>query len=146
MKIDFRYLSSAYCVTFVLFITYFLKSKNDCVAYWMHDASIEITTEWLIYYCFYLFLLPTFILLILKLIQVKVPIKLFIAHFLFSLASISLLTIAIDKPCEQINGGHYMFINSTLTLGYYSSKLISFIMISTIVVTTLISLKSKDKK
>ena len=130
----------------MLFILHFIKSKNDCVAYWMHDASIEITIEWLIFYCSYLFLLPTSILLILKFIQVKTPIKLFVAHFLFSLTSISLLTIAINKPCEQINGGHYMFINSTLTLGYYLSKLISFIMICSIAVTSFNSLKDRKPK
>src|SRR5687768_10293931 len=126
MKIDFRHLTSAYSVTLVFFITYFLIAKTDCEAYWMHDASIEISTEWLIYYCSYLFLLPTFILFILKSFQVMAPVKLFVSHLLFSLTSISLLTIATNKPCEQINGGQYMFIDSTLTLGYYSFKLLSF--------------------
>jgi hypothetical protein len=146
MKIDFRHLTSAYCVTLVFFTTYFLVTNTDCEAYWMHDASIEITTKWLIYYCSYLFLLPTIILFLLKSFQISAPIKLFVAHLLFSLTSISLLTIAISKPCEQVNGGQYMFINSTLTLGYYAFKLLSFIMICIIAVTTFISLKNRNQK
>jgi len=146
MKVDFRYLLFAYCLTFVFYIIFILTSISECVAYWMHDASINITHIWLIGYCCYLFLLPTIILLIFKFNQLEIPIKFFISHFFISLTSISLLAISINEPCEYINDGYYMFTNTTITLGYYLFKLLSFIIIFIIFKTLISSVRLKKKQ
>ena len=145
MKVHFKHLLFAYCLTFVFYIIFILTSVSKCVAYWMHDASININPIWLIGYCCYLFLLPTIILLIFKFNQLEIPIKLFISHFLISLASISLLAISINEPCEYMNDGYYMFINTTITLGYYLFKLISFIIIIIIFISLISAVRLKKK-
>lgn len=136
MKVDFRHLILAYSSAFTFCTFFFLAFTTECKAYWMHDASIEITHRWLIGHFSFIFLLPILILFAHKYLQIKTPIKLFVAHLFISLTSISLLAIAINKPCEYINGGHYMFIDSFLTLGFYLFKLISFILIIVIIVMT----------
>jgi len=140
MKFDFRFLSIGYCLAFIFFILFFLLSITECEAYWTHDASIVITHKWLISNCSYLFLPPVIILFINRLLKIKIPVKLFVAHFFISLTSISLLAIAIDKPCDYINGGHYKFIDSFMTLGHYLFKFMSYIIICFIIIISFISI------
>ena len=66
-------------------------------------------------------------------------------HFFVALTSISLLLFAINKPCENVNNGHYMFISSTMTIGYYLLKLISIVIIGIIIIRTIL-LKTKTNK
>ena len=146
MKLDFRHLLFAYCLTFVFYIIFIFTSISECIAYWMHDASIDITHTWLVLYCCYLFILPTIILLFFKLKKLETPIKLFISQFFISLLSISLLALSINEPCEYINNGYYMFTNTTITLGYYLFKLISFIIIVIIFITLISALRLKRKQ
>lgn len=146
MKISFWHLVTAYLFAFAFFIVYSLTSTTECEAYWMHDASIVINPKRLAGYCTYLFILPTAILFLQKKFRHKTNTKLFAVHFFISLTSISLITVATNKPCEFINGGHYMFIDPFFTLGYYLFKLISFILICVIAGTTIISAKSRTNK
>jgi hypothetical protein len=141
LKTGFKNLVIAYCFTFVLFALLSLMMISACEIYWAHDFSIEITRTYLILYCSYLFLIPAIILTISKKSGIKISTKLFIIHFLVSLASISLLILAINKPCEDINNGRYMFIDAFgRILGYYLFKLSSFIILSIIIIKTIISL------
>ena len=122
-----------------------MTSIKECEAYWMHDASITIAKRKLFADTLYLFLLPVLIILVQLLFKIATPTKLLLTHFFIALASISLLLFAINKPCENLNNGHYMFISSTMTIGYYSLKLISLVVIGIIIIQTII-LKNKAAK
>jgi hypothetical protein len=71
--------------------------------------------------------------------------KYFLIHFFISLTSISLLLFAINKPCNNVNNGHYMFINLTMTIGYFLFKLLSLVIISSIIIQ-IVRLKYKSIK
>ena len=137
MKISNRELLFIYTIAACFLTIYTLISIKQCEAYWMHDASINITKQKLLLDTLYLFVLPILTLFIQRLFKTKTQTKLFVIHFLIALTSILLLIFAINKPCDNINGGHYMFINSTMTLGYYLLKLICFIIIFIIILQTI---------
>jgi hypothetical protein len=146
MKISFWYLIIAYCATFIFYTAIFLTSTTECEAYWIHDDSIHISSKWLVSNCFYLFLLPIHFLLIPKFFKIEIPMKILLAHFLVSWVSISLLALAINQPCQSNSGGHYMFIDTFMTLGYYLFKLISFVILCVIIVMTLMAIVKQMKK
>mgnify|MGYP006902008992 CR=1 FL=1 len=110
----------------------------------MHDASINITKQKLLLDIVYFFVLPILTLFVQRLFKTKTQSLLFLTHFLIALTSILLLILAINKPCDNINGGHYMFINSTMTLGYYLLKLTCFIILFIIISQTIRSRKLSE--
>ena len=143
MKITLRQLSFLYFTTICLLAIYTLTSIKECEAYWMHDVSIKISKQKLIGDTLFLFLLPLIIVLIQPLFKIKAQTNLFLAQFFIAATSILFFVFATNKPCDRVNEGRYMFINSTLTLGYYIFKLISIVIIGIIIVRT-ISLKNKN--
>ena len=62
----------------------------------------------------------------------------YLANVYIALTSILLLLFAINKPCENLNDGHYMFISSAMTIGYYLLKLVSLVIIGIIIIQTII--------
>ena len=137
MKISNRELLFLYTIAICFSTIYTLTSIKECEAYWMHDASINITKQKLLLDTLYLFVLPTLTLFVQRLCKTKIQTKLFVTHFIIALTSILLLIFATNKPFENINGGHYMFINSTMTLSYYLLKLTCFIIIFIIILQTI---------
>lgn len=133
-QLIFRYLA----VIFVLTI-YTLLSIKECDAYWMHDAAIAITKQKMLTDTSYLFLLPILIIIVQMFFNIKTQVRLFLIHLFSALASILLLIFAINKPCENLNNDHYMFISATMVLGYYLFKFVSFIIIGIIIVHTILS-------
>ena len=134
-----------YLTAVCLFTIYTITSIKECEAYWMHDASITITRRKLLTNIALLFVWPILIILTQMIIKIKTKANLFLAHFIISFTSILLLVAALNKPCENINGGHYMFISAGMILGYYLLKLISLIIIAIITIKTII-LKYKISK
>ena len=145
MKISSRQLLFFYLTTICLLTIYTLTSVKDCEAYWMHEASMIITKRKLLADTSYLFLLPSLIIIVQKIFKITTPEKLFLTHFFIALISILLLLFAINKPCDNVNAGHYMFINSTMTIGYYLLKLASLVIIGIIIIQTM-RLKNKALK
>jgi hypothetical protein len=144
MKISNRELLFFYAIAICISTIYTLTSINECEAYWMHDASINITKQKLLLDIIYFFVLPILTLFVQRLFKTKTQSLLFLTHFLIALTSILLLILAINKPCDNINGGHYMFINSTMTLGYYLLKLTCFIILFIIISQTIRSRKLSE--
>jgi hypothetical protein len=139
MKVEFKHLLVVYVLALAFFFLFFFFSVSECEAYWMHDASIIITHKWLSVLCFYSFLPPIILLLILNYFRIRIPAKVFAVHFLLSLISISTLTLSINKPCEFINGGHYMFLSSYCYLIYYLFKCFSLICLCYMIYSTIAS-------
>ena len=145
MKINNRQALYFY-LTAVCFLTiYILTSIKECEAYWMHDTSMTITKFKLFSDTSYLFLPPIFIIIVQTLFKIATPTKVFLTHFFIALTSMLLLLFAINKPCENLNGGHYMFISTAMTIGYYLLKLVSLLIICIIIIQT-INFKNKTKK
>ena len=138
MKINIKHLSLFYIVSFCFYTLYTVLSIEECEAYWMHDASITISKNKIRTDIYYLFLLPIFVILVQKVFQIKIQIELFVTHFLAAFLSISLLMLAINQPCEHINNGHYMFIDTFMTIGYYLLKLSSFVLMGIIIIWAII--------
>ena len=126
-----------YAVAVSLLTIYTLTSIKECEAYWMHDASITITKEQIFINVFYLFLLPGLIIIVQTFLKINTQTGLFLTQLSIALTSISLLLLTIDKPCESINGGHYMFVSLTMILGYYLLKVVSFVIIGIIIIQTI---------
>jgi len=145
MKIGNRLLLYLYLIGVCFLTIYTFTSIKECEAYWMHDASITIAKRKLLADTYLLFLLPVLIILVQSIFKIATPVKLFLTHFFIAMTSISLLLFATTKPCENLNGGHYMFISSTMTIGYYALKLISLVIIGIIMFHTII-LKNKTAK
>src|SRR6478736_4981595 len=138
MKISNKRPLLFYLTAVCLLTIYTFTSINDCVAYWMHDSSITITKHKLLTDISYLFLLPVLIIIVQTVFKIATSTKLFLTHFFVALTSILLLLFAINKPCENANGEHYMFISARMTIGYYLLKLISLIIVSIIIIQTVI--------
>ena len=138
MKINKRHLVIFYFIVVCLMTIYTLTSIKECEAYWTHDASITITKQKILLDTLYLFMLPILTIIVQTVLKIKTQTRLFLTHFLIALTSVLLLTYAINKPCENINNGHYMFINLIMTLGYYLFKLTSFIILFIIIIQTII--------
>ena len=145
MKISIRQLLYFYLATVCFLTIYILASIKECDAYWMHDRLITITKRKLFIDTSYLFLLPVVIILVQKIIKITTLANLFLTHYFIALTSISLLLYAINKPYETLNGGHYMFISTTMTIGYYLLKLVSFVIIGLIIIQTIL-LKTRHSK
>ena len=108
----------------------------------MHDASITISKQKLLGDTSFLFLVPLIIIIIQAFLKIKTQTNLFLTQFFIAVTSILFFVFATNKPCDNVNGGHYMFINSTLTLGYYLFKLISIVIIGIMIIQTI---RSKNK-
>jgi hypothetical protein len=143
MKVELKQLILFYILAFAVFAVFIIKFTSDCEAYWMHDAAIQLTHRKLITVCAYLFLIPAAVLILTAILRAKFLRKFFIVHFIVSVLSFSLLSIAINQPCEFINGGNYMFIDSFLTIGYYLLKLSSYLILGIIIVITVANFFSK---
>ena len=109
-------------ISFLIFGIYaFLKVQN-CECYWMHDASISITKSWIFGYLSFLFLLPILFVFICNVFKIREIGKELFLLYVTSLISISSLLLSINQPCKFINGGYFMFIDSSLILLYYLSN------------------------
>ena len=145
MKINNRHLLLLYFTVVCLLTIYTLTSVKECEAYWTHDISIIITKQKILLDNLYLFMLPILTIIVQTVLKTKIQTRLFLTHFIIALTSVFLLTYAINKPCENINNGHFMFIDLTMTLSYYLLKLTSFIILFIIIIQT-ISLKIRVTK
>lgn len=125
-------------LTYVFFIAYFLSTIIECEAYWMHDASIEISHKWLLIHCTYLFVLPVIILLFQY--KTKLSTVMFWVHYSFALISISLFAISIATSDKKIVNSHYIFINGLPILGYYLFKLLTLVSICFIIYKFILAL------
>ena len=137
MKINTRHLLLFYFTVVCLLTIYTLTSVKECEAYWTHDTSITITKQKILLDNLYLFMLPILTIIVQTVLKTKTQTRLFLTHFIIALTSVLLLTYAINKPCENINNGHFMFINLTMTLSYYLFKLTSFIILFIIIIQTI---------
>ena len=137
MSINWKQLLFVYFATLCFFTVFTFPSIKECEAYWMHDASIEVSKQKLLVDVSLLFLLPFLTIILQVIVKMEVPVRLFMKHFIIALTSFSAFVFAVSKPCESINGGHYMFINSTTTLIYYLLKIISLIIIGIILYRTI---------
>lgn len=138
MKI--KYLILINVLTFIFFSVYFYLNTKDCEAYFMHDASIDISAKSLIISCSFFFIGPTIIQLLQKFILKKENVKILIVLYILGLTSIGLLALSINKPCEFINGGHYMFANAGSIGLSYLFKLIFYIVFGLTFIWTILNL------
>ncbi len=145
MRINNRQLIFHYLAVIFVLTIYILISIKECDAYWMHDAAITITKQKMLTDTSYLFLLPVLTILVQIFFKIKTQIRLFLIHLFSALTSIILLIFAINKPCENLNNDHYMFISSTMVLGYYLFKFVSFIIIGIIIIHTILSINKAGK-
>ena len=136
----------AYGLTFCFFITFFLSIIPECECYWMHDSFIKISHGWVILHSLYLFILPIIIILVHKQYNIKSLFKPFILHYLISVISMSSLAISVNKPCESINGGHFMFISMYPVLIYYLTNVIVFFFICYMAYKTAFLIKAYKHK
>lgn len=139
MQISTRQLLLSYLIILFFFIIYILTAVKECEAYWIHDLSISITKLKLITDTSYLFMLPMLIILIQTFFRIKTQVILFFIHTLIAFTSFLLLLFAIDKPCENLNNEHYMFISSTMIIAYYFLKSVSFVIVGIIIIQTIFS-------
>ncbi len=127
-------------LTFLFFSVYFYLNTTDCEAYFMHDASIDISAKSLITTCSFFFIGPAIIQLLQKFILKKENVKILIVQYILGLTSIGLLALSINKPCEFINGGHYMFANAGSIGLSYLLRLIFYLVFGLTFIWTIINL------
>lgn len=132
MKRNQIFLLPAYGLSLITSIIYF-KTVPDCTGYWMHDGYIDYNFQWLIFHSLYLFLLPALILIGQIVANVQTTIKAFLTQLVLGQISLIALAFCFKEPCQEINGGHYMFIHSFGTPIYYLTKLIGFFTICYII-------------
>jgi hypothetical protein len=134
-----------YAIAVCFFTVYTLTFIKECEAYWMHDASILITKQKLLTDTVYLFVLPLLTLFVQRLLKAKTQTILFLIHFFLALTSLFLLIRAVNKPCENVNSVHFVFISLPMALGYYLLKLICFVILFIILVQTILfKIRIKD--
>jgi hypothetical protein len=112
----------------------------------MHDASITITKSWIFGYLSFLFLLPILFFFICNVFKIKKIGKELFLLYVTSVTSISSLFLSINQPCNFINGGYFMFIDSSLILFYYLSKLALIIIYLYLVTVILMLIRISYKK
>ena len=135
-----QYLLIINLLTFVFFAVYFYLNTPECVAYFMHDASINVSASALITTCFYLFIGPALIQII-QIFILKKPIEpISIIQYVLGLISIALLTNLLNKPCEFMNGGHYMFIEFGMTSLSYLLRYICNLLLGLTILRTLLNI------
>ena len=137
VQIDLKFLLWINFLSFIFCLTFIIFNISECQCYWMHDASIKVTYKWIITYISYLFIIPIILLIISKYLKIEIPKKAYLVHFIMAVISIFTLLTSINKPCEFINGGNYMFINFSLILVYYLFKLFTVISLIYIIIKTL---------
>lgn len=138
MNLDKKKFLLLYFTTFLLFAIYFLINTTACEAYYMHDDSIEISPLKLIIRTAVLFLVPALLILTLGVLKLKADAVLFILHYFLVVISLGIFALVIDKPCESINGGHYMFIDFFGTGFSYLLRFISYITLILLFIRTLV--------
>lgn len=138
MKINNRELLLFYIIAACFLAIYTLTSINECEAYWMHDAAIKINKQRFLTDTLNLFVLPSLIIFAQRFFKIKTRQKLFLTHFFTAFTSVLLLLVAINKPYENINGGHYMFVSATMTFGYFLLKSSCFIILFIILLQTIL--------
>ncbi len=145
MKNPARFLITAYGLSFTFFTLLFYYKIPDCTGYWMHDAYVDYTFEWLIIHNLYLFILP----ILTRFTQIHFKIQtsqiVFYLHLILAVVSLTSLAIAFNKTCEAINGGHYMFITSGTILMYYLTKFTAFLVLCYIIYKTAFEIFKKRK-
>ena len=133
-------------ISFLVFGIYAFIEVQNCECYWMHDASITITKSWIFGYLSFLFLLPILFFFICNVFKIKKIGKELFLLFVTSVISISSLFLSINQPCNFINGGYFMFIDSSLILFYYLSKLALIIIYLYLVTVILMLIRISYKK
>ncbi len=146
IKYSNRNLIIVHTATFLVFSIYFLITVKDCTAYFMHDASMEVSIKNTILNTFLLFILPCAILAFREFMKIKDSLKLLVINYILSLTSISLISVAFNKPCEFINGGNYMFINFFTISFSYLLKFASHLLLLIILITTIVKHITNTKK
>lgn len=129
-------------ISFILLISYSYVNVKECLAYWMHDASIHIKHDEILFFCVYSFLLPILLIFFQELINKKQKLfKIFICQYLFALFSILSLFVSIINPLEVkvVDNITYIFTSSIFTFSYYLFKLLNFIILSFIIYKIILS-------
>ncbi len=111
----------------------------------MHDASINLSSSKLIINCSVLFLGAAAIQILYTILKLKEKQTVFLTNYLISLASVGLLALAINKPCDFINGGHYMFIDLLATVISYLLKIIAYITLVIMLYRTFVDFKTRKR-
>jgi hypothetical protein len=132
-------------ITFLLFAIHYHLNTSDCEAYYMHDDSINLSSQSLIVNSAILFLGPALIQLVLAL-KAKNKKTFFLLQYILALISVGLLSLAINKPCELINGGHYMFVDFISILISFLLKIICYILLAILFVLTFLSIIKPSSK
>jgi hypothetical protein len=144
MKLAQKKLLFLYCLTFIIFALHFWINTTECKAYFMHDGAIEITPVKLTIHAAILFLIPAVVLFLSMVLKWKEYSTLFLAHYLLGFTSFGLLSLAINKSCEEVNGGHYMFINFPTALAYLL-RWISYITLILLIIKTIKGIIKNEK-
>jgi hypothetical protein len=140
-----KYLLIVNSLTFVFFSVYFYLNTTECEAYFMHDASINISPMALTTTCAFLFIGPAITQFIQIFILRKSGLTVSLFQYFLGLASIGLLTLSINKPCEFINGGHYMFINFGSTGMSYFLRFICYVIFGLTFLRTFLNLIARKR-
>ena len=146
IKFSNRNLIIVHIATFLIFSIYFIITVKDCTAYFMHDASMEVSLKKSILNTFLLIILPCVILAFREFIRIKDSLKLLVFNYVLSLTSISLISVAFNKPCNFVNGGNYMFINFFTISFSYLLKFASHFLLLIILITTIVTYIKNTKK
>ena len=113
-------------LTFLLFAFYFSKYTVECDAVFMHAGSINFSPRILIINSLTLFMAPAANQLFTEILKLKSHIKLYLLQYFSALISIGIFALAINQPCDSINGGHYMFIDIFVVIISYLLKYFSY--------------------
>ena len=125
-----------YIITFFVLTAYSYLKVKECVAYWMHDAAIDVKHNNILYFCIYSFIFPMLLLYFSQRFnKEKTILNMFIFQYLFALLSILSLFVSIINPLKSqiVDNINYVFTSSSFTLSYYFFKLLNFILLLSIV-------------
>jgi chromate transport protein ChrA len=128
--------------TFILLMSYSLLNVKDCVAYWMHDGSIEVNHNNILMYCLYSFLLPIIAFYFLQKLNPKKRIqKIFIFQYLLALFSILSLFISILNPIKTqiVDNTTFIFTSSYFTFSYYVFNFLNIILLGIIILKIILN-------
>lgn len=135
-----KHLTIINIITFGLFSVYFFLYTTECEVYFMRDSSVNISPKALTLTSAVLFLGLALIDLLQKFTSRPINPTVLLTQYFLSLVSMGLLTISINKPCEFINGGHYMMTDPFAVGVSFLLKLICYLLLGLTFIWTFINL------
>ncbi|GAB2819444.1 hypothetical protein [Ferruginibacter profundus] len=124
----------AYIAAGIICILYALRYVTECQAHWAHDIYITITPVKIITGAVLLLLVPGILLFIIQLLQIRIPLKLFVIN-LFIVMILLLLVAAVVKRAGHNNP--FIFISFTTAMAYYLLQAKSWIMFCMLVIKSI---------